>query len=85
MLLLYPVGSCKFTAISCKFGTAHAEDVHKARALGADGGAKGPELRRCGDGEMTPPDDVHKARALAPMVERRGRIRAGWMTRRRLE
>ena len=26
------------------------EDVHKARALGADGGVERPELRRCGDG-----------------------------------
>ena len=33
--------------------------------MGADGGAERPELRRCGDGaRKTPPDDVHKERAL---------------------
>ena len=41
------------------------DDVLKARVLGADGGAEGPELRRRGDGSRkSPPDDAHKARAL---------------------
>jgi hypothetical protein len=42
------------------------DDAHKARALGADGGAEEvPELRRRGDGaRRSPPDDARKARAL---------------------